>query len=409
MTQNLKSTHLALEDTFQFKDDEFLFSDEAEAGAESESGSEIFNNLNDGHSVWNVIIIDDEPAVHKATRLALRSFTFEGKPLVFLSAYSAEEGKKLLAEKHLEAAFVLLDVVMETHDAGLQVVQYIREHLNNHQLRIILRTGQPGEAPEESVILDYDINDYKLKVELTRKKLLTTVITTLRSYRDIVMIEEQRQELTQTLEDLEQAQQQLQEYSYNLELKVSERTAALEKANQQLHRLAMLDGLTQVANRRSFDDYLRKQWSLLGPQMQPLSLVMIDVDYFKLYNDCYGHLAGDQCLHQVAQAMSKTLARPLDFVARYGGEEFAIALPFTDLQGASIGAQKIISAVKALQLPHSPSPINDWVTISVGVSSMVPLPELSLETLIKTADQAMYQAKQAGRNQYCTYSINADL
>jgi len=394
MTRSLQSSLPHLKDAFQFQDDALLWFEDTDE-VPSPEGEE--------NSAWNVIIIDDEPAVHQATQLALKNFAFEGKPLEFLSAYSAEEGKRLLSGKHLDTAFVLLDVVMETHDAGLQVVQYIREQLDNHHIRIILRTGHPGEAPEESVILDYDINDYKLKVELTRKKLLTTVITSLRSYRDIMIIEEQRQELSQTLDDLEEAQQQLQEYSYNLELKVAERTAALEDANQKLHRLAMLDGLTQVANRRSLDEYLRGQWALLGQQRQPLSLIMVDVDFFKLYNDFYGHQVGDKCLYAVAQAMTQSLERPVDFVARYGGEEFAIALPFTDLPGAVQTAQKIKATVQSLQLPHSPSPISDWVTLSLGISSMVPLPELSLETLIKTADKAMYQAKRAGRNQYYTY------
>jgi diguanylate cyclase len=205
-------------------------------------------------ATWKVIIVDDEPAVHQATQLALKNFTFEGKSLSFLSAYSAEEGMHLIRTHHPDTAFILLDVVMETHDAGLKVIQYIREELHNQQVRIILRTGHPGEAPEESLILNYDINDYKLKVELTRQRLLTTVITALRSYRDIVTIECQRQELAQTLRHLEQVQEQLRDYSYTLEIRVAERTAALENRNRELGRLANLDGLTRVANRRCFDD-----------------------------------------------------------------------------------------------------------------------------------------------------------
>lgn len=398
MTGHQTPTQGYVEDALAFREDELLFPDDSETRSSEELSSE---GGEDDRGVWNVIIIDDEPAVHQATKLALKNFKFEDKPLGFLSAYSAEAGKQLLAERHLETAFVLLDVVMETHDAGLCVVQYIREHLNNHQLRIILRTGHPGEAPEESVILNYDINDYKLKVELTRKKLVTTVITTLRSYRDIVLIEEQRRELSAALEDLELAQQQLQEYSYTLELKVSERTAALEKANQQLHRLARLDGLTQIANRRSFDEYLQNQWSQLERLGQPLSLMMVDVDFFKLYNDSYGHLGGDQCLYTIAQMMTQVLSRPMDLVARYGGEEFAIALPLTNLKGAKEAARRVISTMQCLQLPHVSSPICDWVTLSIGISSMVPLPEKSFNTLIESADQALYEAKRAGRNQCC--------
>ncbi len=398
MTSNLQLSDLNRVNPSRPDDDEPLFSDEADPVKEVSATPETFAN---GYQAWNVIIIDDEPAVHQATQLALKNFTFADKPLVFLSAYSAAEGQTLLSEKHLETAFVLLDVVMETHDAGLQVVQYIRNHLNNHQLRIILRTGHPGEAPEESVILDYDINDYKLKVELTRQKLRTTVITTLRSYRDIVCIEEQRQELAQTLDHLEEAQRQLQEYSYTLELKVSERTAALEDANQQLRGLAMLDGLTQVPNRRHLDEYLLNQWSCHRRQQQPLSLIMIDVDYFKLYNDLYGHLIGDECLQKVAQAIDQTIKRSTDFVARYGGEEFTVVLPFTGIQGAGQVAKNIMAKIQGLQIPHASSPIGDQITLSMGLTSLVPQPEQSLKDLIQSADEAMYRAKQAGRNQLC--------
>jgi diguanylate cyclase (GGDEF)-like protein len=353
--------------------------------------------------LWKVIIVDDEPSVHQATKLALKNFTFEGKSLAFLSAYSAAEGMQLLQENHPDTAFILLDVVMETHDAGLQLVQYIREELNNRQVRIVLRTGHPGEAPEESVILDYDINDYKLKVELTRQRLLTTVITALRSYRDIVTIEQQRQELTQTLEHLEQIQEQLKGYTYDLELKVAERTAALEKGNRELRYLADLDGLTQVANRRCFDAALRQQWVELSVAQEPLSLLLVDVDYFKPYNDVYGHLAGDDCLRQVARALQQSAKRPTDLVARYGGEEFAILLPRTPGVGAERVAAIILQEILNLEIPHSQSAVGDRVTVSIGISSIVPQPDISTETLIATADKALYHVKQTGRNCYYLY------
>lgn len=157
---------------------------------------------------WKIVIVDDEPTVHQVTKLALKNLVFENKPLTFLSAYSTQEAKELISA-HPDAALILLDVVMDINDAGLQIVQYIREELKNKRVRIILRTGQPGEAPEESVIINYDINDYKLKVELTRQKLLTTTIAALRSYRDFTIIEEQSLKLTQALATLQDAQLQL--------------------------------------------------------------------------------------------------------------------------------------------------------------------------------------------------------
>ncbi|MEO0688320.1 MAG: response regulator, partial [Cyanobacteria bacterium J06649_11] len=154
------------------------------------------------------MIVDDEKTVHQATQLVLQDFTFDDKPVSLISAYSGEEAIELI-EQHPDTAFMLLDVVMESNDAGLKVVKYIREELKNKLVRIILRTGQPGEAPEESVIINYDINDYKLKVELTRQKLLTTTIAALRSYRDFTIIEEQSLKLNQALETLQDAQLQL--------------------------------------------------------------------------------------------------------------------------------------------------------------------------------------------------------
>ncbi len=140
---------------------------------------------------WKVVVVDDEEDIHTITKMALKRFTLDGRGLTFVHAYSAEEGKKVLTEEN-DVALVFLDVVMETDDAGLMLAKWLREELKNHFTRIVLRTGQPGQAPEEKVIVDYDINDYKEKTELNRTKLFTTVFTALRAYRDIIKIEEAR-------------------------------------------------------------------------------------------------------------------------------------------------------------------------------------------------------------------------
>jgi response regulator RpfG family c-di-GMP phosphodiesterase len=162
--------------------DEFLFAAEPEPVQSVSNGS------------WKVLIVDDEPEVHAVTRLALNDFSFQQKRLEFISAYSGEEAQKILATQP-DIAVVLLDVVMETDDAGLKVASYIRETLHNHFVRIILRTGQPGQAPERQVIVNYDINDYKSKTELTAQKLFTVMMSSLRSYRDIISLEQSRQGL----------------------------------------------------------------------------------------------------------------------------------------------------------------------------------------------------------------------
>ena len=148
---------------------------------------------------WQVLIVDDEPDIHHATRLALSNIHYKSRPLELLNAYSGAEAGRML-EANPRIALILLDVVMETEDAGLRLVHRIRNEMRNSLVRIVLRTGQPGQAPEQRVILDYDINDYKTKTELTVQKLYTTVIASLRSYETLSAIDKSRQGLGKILE-----------------------------------------------------------------------------------------------------------------------------------------------------------------------------------------------------------------
>ncbi len=172
----------------------------------------------------------------------------------------------------------------------------------------------------------------------------------------------------------------------------------LQAANEELQRLATLDGLTQIANRRRFDEYLEAEWHRLKREKMPLSLILFDVDFFKPYNDTYGHLAGDDCLQQIASALLSIVKRPADLVARYGGEEFCVILPNTEIKGAIHLAQGIRQAVRNLGIPHTQSSVCDHVTVSLGVVSTVPNSEMSPQDLINEADKALYTAKQEGRD-----------
>ena len=172
----------------------------------------------------------------------------------------------------------------------------------------------------------------------------------------------------------------------------------LQQANLELQSLAELDGLTQIANRRRLDGYLNQEWRRMMREKTPLSLIMCDIDFFKKYNDTYGHLAGDFCLQQVAKTINSAVKRPGDLAARYGGEEFAAILPNTDANGAMHVAEEIRLKVRDLQILHCQSPIAGHVTLSLGVATTVPCPGSSPVMLIATADKALYQAKEAGRN-----------
>ncbi|NJK56728.1 MAG: diguanylate cyclase [Pleurocapsa sp. SU_5_0] len=194
-----------------------------------------------------------------------------------------------------------------------------------------------------------------------------------------------------------------------LELSVAIKQAKLyqqlEQANQELQQLSVMDSLTQIANRRKFDQYIAQEWIRLSREQSPLALILCDIDYFKLYNDTYGHPAGDRCLVEVAQAISKVTKRPSDLVARYGGEEFVLVLPQTPIAGAKYLAQQIRLQVQSLKIPHLRSSVDLYVTISLGVSSCLPHPDFDFEVLVAAADQGLYQAKERGRNQAVEYGI----
>ncbi len=241
--------------------------------------------------------------------------------------------------------------------------------------------------------------DFQLKIRSPRVKELFTLAAS----------------FMQMSEEIQQSRQQLEDYSHSLEAKVHDRTAALAAevdrraqaeaaltiANQELQQLAYVDGLTQIPNRRRFDEQLATAWQRLQREQLPLSLIIGDVDYFKCYNDYYGHQAGDACLTQVAAAIAAAIRRPDDLAARYGGEEFAILLPQTHRTGAAIVADRIQQQIGELQLPHAQSAVRDRVTMSLGIATIVPSPACQPGDLLAAADRALYAAKTSGRDRWC--------
>jgi diguanylate cyclase (GGDEF)-like protein len=189
--------------------------------------------------------------------------------------------------------------------------------------------------------------------------------------------------------------------------KVQEQAIALQLANQELHRLANLDGLTEVANRRRFDQYFDQEWRRAGRERSCLSLILCDIDYFKNYNDSYGHQAGDACLRKVAKAISETLRRPGDLVTRYGGEEFAIILPNTSCEGAMHIAELIQLKIEQLKISHTQSQVSSQITLSLGLSSLTPTSFHKADDLIAATDKALYVAKAEGRNTFCVELLTA--
>jgi diguanylate cyclase (GGDEF)-like protein len=189
----------------------------------------------------------------------------------------------------------------------------------------------------------------------------------------------------------------LKEAEKVLEQRVAERTEQLEKANRRLNSLSITDGLTGIANRRHFDEVLIEEWKRMERLGQPLAIAMIDIDWFKKYNDHYGHQAGDACLVNVAETLAASIGRAGDLVARYGGEEFVFIAPAIDGSRALAMAQKICDAISAKGMPHAQS-LFAHVTASIGVASVIPSAETGPEALLKRADEALYRAKEEGRN-----------
>jgi diguanylate cyclase (GGDEF)-like protein/PAS domain S-box-containing protein len=172
----------------------------------------------------------------------------------------------------------------------------------------------------------------------------------------------------------------------------------LQEANELLQHLSTIDGLTGVSNRRTFDKRLEMEWNRGLRSSAPLSLLMLDIDFFKAYNDTYGHQGGDGCLKQIASIIQETLGRSTDLLCRYGGEEFCVILPETDKFGAKIVGEKIRTAIEVLKIPHSGSKILPWITISIGAATMIPNVYTSFMNLVSNADKAVYKAKFDGRN-----------
>ncbi|MBC5815438.1 MAG: diguanylate cyclase [Candidatus Eremiobacteraeota bacterium] len=192
-----------------------------------------------------------------------------------------------------------------------------------------------------------------------------------------------------------------------LYIAVALNSAILESENIQLEKFASVDALTGVANRRTFDERLMFEWNLAQRRKINLSMVLLDIDFFKAFNDAYGHIAGDACLKQVAQAAGRCVTRPSDVFARYGGEEFAIILPETNVTGAITTAERIRTAIDSLGIPHQGSEIGR-VTASLGIAACIPAEGVSKESLVNAADKALYFAKSGGRNRVVADSYQSD-
>ncbi|RJG10210.1 diguanylate cyclase [Pseudomonas cavernicola] len=318
----------------------------------------------DEHAVM-VLLVDDQAMIGEAVRRELASET----NIDF--HFCSDPHQAIAVAVQIRPTVILQDLVMPGLD-GLSLVREYRKHPATRDIPIIVLSTKE-ESQVKSAAFGAGANDYLVKLP-DAIELVARIRYHSRSYLMLL----QRDEAYRALRE---SQQQLLD------------------TNLVLQRLMNSDGLTGLSNRRHFDEYLEMEWRRALREQCQLSLLMIDVDYFKDFNDGFGHLAGDEALRKVAIAIRAGGIRPADLPARYGGEEFAMVLPSTSPGGARLVAEKIRLAVEALQIPHA-SPVPDsCLTASVGVATLTPKQGESFRLLIQAADQGLYLAKRNGRNQ----------
>lgn len=332
-----------------------------------------------------ILVVDDVPTNIKLLLNLLMAHDFN-----VLVARTGEMALKIVENKipHL----ILLDIMMPGMD-GFQTCQHLKMNIKTHHIPVIFMTAL---ASVEDKVKGFRMGgvDYITK-PFHREEVLARINTHL-------TIARLRQELEAKNAELQEKHQLTLELNQQLQYEIQERQKveiALKQVNGELQRLASIDGLTEVANRRCFENYLQQKW--LERAQGAFSLILCDIDHFKLYNDTYGHQEGDECLRQVASTLSQVLRKSTDLVARYGGEEFAVILPNTDLTMGLHIARRIQENLAGKKIVHCCSQTGGYVTLSIGVSSAETA--TSPEILIKQADDALYQAKEQGRNQICVY------
>ncbi len=325
----------------------------------------------------SVLIVDDCPA----TRQSLRSLLEARGIRDVLGASSGEEALETLnrqgpgEEGRPGVEVVLMDVEMAGLD-GIETCKRIKAAERLRDIPVLIITGNTRESALEAAF-EAGACDYLAK-PVQPGELLARLRSALNLRHQIDDCKAREHELMQV-------------------------TRRLEQANAELQRLAVLDELTGIANRRFFNILLAQEWARAAREVQPLALALIDIDHFKDYNDHYGHQMGDECLRRVASALSAVARRPGDHVARYGGEEFAVVMPHTGLVGAAAVAERIRARVEALGLEHPRACPGRRVTVSLGVACAVPERCSSPDLLVTAADRAVYQAKHEGRNRVAVF------
>lgn len=317
--------------------------------------------------------------------------------LRYRAIIARKRGQRAQAIQYLNASLAIYHNTREMLHAALALLEFHRVYFEEGNIEMSLaKLREAMTIAEEADSLPTRVEIY---AELARVHESTGDIETALLYH------KQRLQAVETMEQ-EARQQRLRAFSVQIAADESYRekeayrvlSQQLEEKTRELARLSNRDGLTNIANRRHFDESLQREWAVALRQQQQVSLLMMDVDCLKEYNDTYGHLAGDEVIKRIAVAMKQSVKRSTDLVARYGGDEFVVLLADTDVDGAMHVAAEIQAAVADCKITQVPSAASAQVTLSIGICSMVPSRETSPSDLIARGDRALYQAKQAGRD-----------
>jgi len=320
-----------------------------------------------------VLLVDDQPMVGEAIRRMLEN----EDNLEF--HYCEDPSKALEMAIEINATTILQDLVMPDVD-GMTLMRFYKNHPETARIPVIVLSSK-DDAEIKSDAFENGANDYLVKLPEA-----VELIARIRAHSKYYLTELERNLAYDIMEKMQD--------------ELASTNKELEKSNIELQRLSSIDGLTGIANRRTFDEAIKKEWCRAGRKKctSDISIIMIDIDHFKLYNDGYGHQQGDDCLKKVSSELSKCIKRDCDLLARYGGEEFVVLLSDTDLDGAKIIADEMLKHISNLALPHEHTPMADTVTLSMGVAKLVPGTDNTPEQLIEAADKALYRAKESGRN-----------
>ncbi len=347
-----------------------------------------------------------QPSEYEKTE-SYRKYVFDSNGKIIASVNTTEGAQQYLESQNKEMEMYFRSQIPNITKATDKVVSYSMID-DNEDLRIIIFTSIP-ETPFYHYI-DFAIKDSKkalnfiLSPFISLKKVYTWIfisasilILIIISFISIIILKQ----INEIEDEKKKKQLKIQEANTLLSVEVGIRERIekeLKIANKELKRLSARDGLTGIANRRCFDEYLQKEMDRMSRNSKPLSLILFDIDFFKNYNDTYGHQAGDDCLKKVAKTIESGARRPADLAARYGGEEFAIILPETDSDGAFFIADKIRKNIQNLNIEHTQSEADTAVTVSAGVSTIIPDCNIPPNEIINNADTALYTAKRSGRN-----------